>query len=90
MVLDADFPEAGERIGTDFATLLDLPDVAFDLTITPNRPDCMSVLGLARELGALFRVEVRQPVVTVAEGPPVATTAISIADPVGCPWFLLI
>ncbi|MBA2337704.1 MAG: phenylalanine--tRNA ligase subunit beta [Acidimicrobiia bacterium] len=88
MVLDADFPEAGERIGADFATLLDMPDVVFDLTITPNRPDCMSVLGLARELGALFRVEVRQPVVTVAEEPPVATTAISIADPVGCPRFV--
>ena len=47
MVLDAEFPEAAATLGSDFAALLDLPDTLFDVDITPNRPDCMSVLGLA-------------------------------------------
>jgi phenylalanyl-tRNA synthetase beta chain len=40
------------EIGTSFADLVPLPDVVFDLSITPNRPDAMSLLGLARDLGA--------------------------------------
>ncbi len=89
MVLDADFPEVGERLGTDFAPMLDLPDVAFDVTITPNRPDCMSVLGLARELAAHYGIPVRRPEVVVTEEPGSATAAtVAIADPVGCPRFV--
>src|SRR5690606_30381196 len=36
-------------------------DVVFDLEITPNRPDCLSHLGIARELAAWFRRELRYP-----------------------------
>ena len=39
-------------LGSDFADLVELPDVVFDIEITTNRPDAMSLLGLARDLGA--------------------------------------
>ncbi|HSO96124.1 MAG TPA: phenylalanine--tRNA ligase subunit beta [Acidimicrobiia bacterium] len=40
--------------GTDVRELLGLDDVVFDLAITPNRPDAMCVVGVARELAAAF------------------------------------
>ena len=55
MVLDTDYPDAAQRLGEDFRQLLPDDDIVFDVTITPNRPDCMSVYGLARELAAYLR-----------------------------------
>ncbi|MDX1449081.1 MAG: phenylalanine--tRNA ligase subunit beta, partial [Acidimicrobiia bacterium] len=75
-------PEA--PVGADFGEWVALPDVVFDLTITPNRPDAMSVLGVARDLAAHFELPVRLPeaaVPTVAGQPGVTVT---IEDPTGC------
>ena len=47
--LPADAP-----LGTDVREVLGLDDVVFDLSITPNRPDAMGVVGVARELAAHF------------------------------------
>lgn len=56
MVLGDDLP-----IGTPFVDHIELPDVVFDLAITPNRPDAMSMVGLARELAAHFDITYRIP-----------------------------
>ncbi|MFB3044367.1 MAG: YtpR family tRNA-binding protein, partial [Acidimicrobiia bacterium] len=56
LVLDGD-PE----IGTPFADYVELPDVVFDLEVTPNRPDAMSMVGVARDLAAHFDIEHRMP-----------------------------
>ena len=79
LVLDADAP-----VGADFADLVALPDVVFDLSITPNRPDAMSMLGIARELSAYFDVPYAM---TAPELPTVAgtpATTVEIQDPTGC------
>src|SRR5215470_16200191 len=44
-------------------------DVVYDLEITPNRPDLNSVIGIAREIGALTGHPLRLPELTVASGP---------------------
>ncbi len=44
--------------GTDLRTYLQLDDQIIDLDLTPNRGDCLSIAGLAREVGALNRCEV--------------------------------
>ncbi len=41
-------------LGSDVREVLGLDDVVFDLAITPNRPDAMGVVGIARELAAHF------------------------------------
>jgi phenylalanyl-tRNA synthetase beta chain len=56
MILPADAP-----VGTPFAEYMKLSDTIIDLEITPNRPDCLSVEGLAREVGAMYRTDVRYP-----------------------------
>lgn len=51
MALDAD-----TELGIDLRSALGLDDVIFDLSITANRPDAMSIVGLARELAAHFKL----------------------------------
>lgn len=79
LVLDDEAP-----VGTDFGDWVALPDVVFDLSITPNRPDAMSVLGIARDLAAHFSLSLRLPdtdVVTVPGDPGVSVT---VEDAAGC------
>jgi phenylalanyl-tRNA synthetase beta chain len=50
---------AEAEVGTPLADFMG--DVIFDLDVTPNRPDCLSVIGIAREVAALTRQEVHLP-----------------------------
>jgi phenylalanyl-tRNA synthetase beta chain len=47
-----------------------LGDAILDLEITPNRPDCLGVLGVAREVAALTEQPLRLPVLAYPEGDP--------------------
>jgi len=60
MVLPAEAP-----MGTPLTDYLG--DVILDLSITPNRPDCLSVIGIAREIAALTRQALRLPEVSYEE-----------------------
>lgn len=66
-----------------------LGDVVFDVEVTPNRPDCMSVLGIAREVAALTGAALREPDLTYAEdGEPVeGVVNVEIADASLCPRY---
>ncbi len=64
-------------------------DKVLDVEVTPNRPDCMSVLGVTRELAALSNLMVRAPDVEYPENDtPVGKLAgVDIADPDLCPRY---
>ncbi len=49
------------KLGTSAAKLLDLNDYIYDLAITANRPDGMSVVGIAREISALLETKLNIP-----------------------------
>ena len=76
-------------VGADIKKVLSLEDVIFDLEITPNRPDCMSMVGIAREIAALTGESLNLPRVEVSEnGPPMDETAkVLINDPTECPRY---
>ena len=59
LILDKDFP-----LGVEVKKLLDLEDVMFDINVTANRPDCQSILGLAREVAAVLGKELKMPNLT--------------------------
>lgn len=63
-----------------------LGDVVFELSVTPNRPDWLSVLGIAREVAALTGETVREPSLDFeAAGPPIkGKCAVAIKDPDLC------
>lgn len=65
-------------------------DHLLDLEITPNRPDCLSLLGIARDIRALAGGKITPPDCTVAEkGQPVDKLAkLTIEDGAGCPRYL--
>ena len=56
MVLPADAP-----VGADFRSWLNLDDTLITLKLTPNRADCLSMQGLAREVGAITGAPTRLP-----------------------------
>ena len=79
-------------VGTLFADYQG-SDPVFDVSITPNRQDCMGVRGIARDLAAaglgtlrplaeVYRVSAVEPVAGSGKAPEVATH-----DPAGCPAF---
>ncbi len=76
-------------LGEDLATALDLKDVVLDVAITPNRSDCLSIIGIAREIAALTGKKLRYPEITFAETEEdVATvTSVEILDPHLCPRY---
>lgn len=80
--------DGSPQIGTPLVEILELPDVVFDLTITPNRPDAMSVHGIARDLAAHYDLHVRLPQTgaETSNGEPRVT--VTIEDTTGCRRFV--
>ncbi len=66
-----------------------LGDVILDIKVTTNRPDCLSMLGIAREVAALTGGKVKLPEVRYEEQEPSAEqmVAVEIADPELCPRY---
>lgn len=83
LVLSDDSP-----VGEPLESILALPDVVFDLGITPNRPDAMSMVGIARDLGAWYRIPVTLPAPTPATEPGKPGISVTIEDPQGNPRFV--
>ena len=65
-------------IGERVAAILGLEDTVLDIAITPNRGDCLSVLGIAREIAALTGQRLRRQRVTVREANESAGDLIGI------------
>ncbi|MHC1579009.1 MAG: phenylalanine--tRNA ligase subunit beta [Dehalococcoidia bacterium] len=74
-------------IGTPLGAYLG--DVVLEIDVTPNRPDCLSVIGIAREIAALTGEELRLPQIHYVEtGKTVDSLAsVDIADPDMCPRY---
>lgn len=85
MILDRDSVP-----GTPLAA--ELGDVVFDIDVTPNRVDCFSVIGVAREVAALLNEPLQVPEPTyAADGPPTASAVeIRIIDPDLCPRYMAV
>jgi phenylalanyl-tRNA synthetase beta chain len=75
--------------GTAFEELVGPPETVFEIEVTPNRPDCLSLIGVAREVAALCGGGMRRPPAELDEAePPVDRRAtVSVEDPAGCPRY---
>ena len=75
--------------GTDIAPVVGLDDYIFDISITANRPDCQSVLGIAREVAAVLGKPLHMPAMdykTVCE--PDAPITVKVEAPDLCPRYM--
>jgi phenylalanyl-tRNA synthetase beta chain len=64
--------------GTPIAEALGLEDVLLEINVTPNRPDCLSHIGIAREVAALLGKPVRPPAAAVQEVGAPAAQAVKV------------
>lgn len=80
MVLDTD-----AALGTPLADVLGSADAMLELEITPNRPDQLAHVGVAREIAAMYQKELRAPSVVIKAGSDDATALrVVIDDPAQC------
>lgn len=73
-------------VGMEYKKYAKIDDVIFELEITPNRPDCLSYLGIAREVAAYFKRKVKYPMVVLDEAIEQTSThaKITIEDKERC------
>jgi len=84
-VLPGDWP-----VGAPLADYLPVAETVLELEITPNRPDCLSVYGVAREVAAVAQLPLEPPVPEVAPtaGVPASDDiAVEVLDPDLCPRY---
>jgi phenylalanyl-tRNA synthetase beta chain len=81
--------DGGAPLGTDLITYLGLDDAVLEIEVTPNRPDCLSVVGIARELAALTGSALHVPatILKESEKPVDALARARIDAPDLCPRF---
>ena len=60
-ILDKDYP-----LGMDIREVLGLDGEVIEFEITPNRPDCLSIIGMARETKATFNCKIRYPEISIS------------------------
>ncbi len=84
MILD---PET--KVGVGISEHLGLEDTVIEFEITPNRPDCMSMIGIAREVTAITGGKIKMPPVKIKEGQTTAgfLAKVDIKDPDLCPRY---
>ncbi len=84
MILPTDMP-----VGQDIREALGLDDVVFEIEVTPNRGDWASMIGVARELAAYYKLELRVPEIEIQESGEAAATlsSVTIEDPDLCPRY---
>lgn len=79
------------KLGADIKDVLDLRDTVVEFEITPNRPDCLSVIGLARESAVTFgkALTVKEPEVKpLGDGDDISNyLKVDINNPVLCPRY---
>jgi phenylalanyl-tRNA synthetase beta chain len=84
MILDSEL-----KIGLPISIALDLDDWILDLDLTPNRPDCLSIIGVARDVGALSGSVVKKPQIRFNETLELTKdwVEVEIQDVVACPRY---
>jgi phenylalanyl-tRNA synthetase beta chain len=85
MILPNDAP-----LGKELAEALGLKDTILDLSVTPNRPDWLCAIGVAREIAALTRQKMRYPHISLSgQGEEIhRKTSVTLVDPDLCPRYV--
>lgn len=82
-------PHLDIDLGMDLASLLEFDDFIFDIKVFSNRPDCLGIFGVAREVAAIIQAELHYPAVQLREESRRADEliAITIEDPQDTPRY---
>ncbi|MDD6911207.1 phenylalanine--tRNA ligase subunit beta, partial [Actinobacillus minor] len=75
-------------VGVDFREYLNLNDVAIEISLTPNRADCLSIRGIAREVSVINQAEVSAPEIAAVTATISDKVAVELQAPEACPRYL--
>lgn len=78
---------ADSVIGQDIREFLDLDDKLFTLKLTPNRSDCLSLIGIARDVAALTGATISLPQIDAASVAGSAHKNVVVKESVACPRY---
>lgn len=73
--------------GTPFVKVWGEPETVIELEITPNRPDCLSMIGVAREMAVLYGTELKRPPIALTETDEPIDVSVSVEAPEKCPRY---
>ena len=79
---------ADAPVGEDIRTYLNLNDASIEVDLTPNRGDCLSVAGLAREVGALYDAPVSRPPIAAVPAVHDEVRSVEVLASKACPRYL--
>ena len=74
-------------VGKPLAEYLGLPDNVIDLGLTPNRADCLSIIGVANDVGAAFDVVPEPLAIDIVELSSARTIEVKLEAPADCPRY---
>ncbi len=83
LILDEDTP-----VGEDVKKFVGLDDVLFDIAVTANRPDCQSILGLAREVSAVLKKPLKMPETRYTPQKTAEKITVEVQEPGLCPRYM--
>lgn len=75
-------------VGTDIRDYLRLDDNAIDISVTPNRADCLGIVGVARDVAALNQLALTEPEIAPVAAAIQDTFPIQVDAPQACPRYL--
>lgn len=81
--LPADAP-----IGTDIREYLQLNDHTIEISVTPNRADCLGIIGVARDVAVLNKLALNEPAMDAVPAAIHDTFPITVESPEACPRYL--
>ncbi len=79
---------ADAPVGENIRTYLSLDDASIEIGLTPNRGDCLSIAGLARDVSALYDTPVSRPVVPAVPPAHDEVRPVEVSAPAACPRYL--
>lgn len=75
-------------IGIDICKYLKLHDNTIEISVTPNRADCLSIIGVARDISVLNKIALTKPDLSPVISTINTTIPIRVDEPQGCPRYL--
>lgn len=75
-------------IGTDIRDYLQLNDSAIEISVTPNRADCLGIIGVARDVAVLNQLPLTEPDMSPVAATISDTLPIRVEAPQACPRYL--
>lgn len=78
----------GAKEGEDIRSIVGIDDYIFDISVTANRPDCQSILGIAREISVVLKTPLKMPDTSYTAAKTDVVIPVEVKEPALCPRYI--